>query len=250
MDERKPAGPGDLARIPAAPARPAGLRRRDYRDRGPMPPVRVDSRRAVHLLWVGLALVIVTAVVAVDGTLMFIDATRRVEGTLVNVERLNAFLSLLKDAETGQRGYLLTGDERYLEPYQDALAALWERQRELRVGLAARPGQRERLDALQPLISAKLAELHRTIELRRHEGEAAAVRVVLTDEGRALMDRIREGISEMTARERARHDARREGGGALWVLAAVGVGSAAGVALVGAALHAMSRQARTGRRDD
>ncbi|OGK87890.1 MAG: hypothetical protein A2X52_10580 [Candidatus Rokubacteria bacterium GWC2_70_16] len=202
------------------------------------------------MLWVGLVLVAVTAAVAVEGTLTFIGATRRVEQTLVNIERLNALLSLLKDAETGQRGYLLTGAERYLEPYQDALAALWERQRELRVGLADRPRQRERLDALQPLIAAKLAELHRTIELRRSEGAAAAVRVVLTDEGRTLMDRIREGIGEMAARERARHDSRREGGGALWVLAAVGVGSAASLAMVVAALRAMTREARSRRRDD
>ncbi|OGL20262.1 MAG: hypothetical protein A3K12_14740 [Candidatus Rokubacteria bacterium RIFCSPLOWO2_12_FULL_71_19] len=202
------------------------------------------------MLWVGLVLVAVTAAVAVEGTLTFIGATRRVEQTLVNIERLNALLSLLKDAETGQRGYLLTGAERYLEPYQDALAALWERQRELRVGLADRPRQRERLDALQPLIAAKLAELHRTIELRRNQGAAAAVRVVLTDEGRTLMDRIREGIGEMAARERARHDSRREGGGALWVLAAVGVGSAASLAMVVAALRAMTREARSRRRDD
>ena len=217
-------------------------------DNAPSP--RPGSRRAIRVLWVGLVLVAVTAAVAVEGTLTFIGATRRVETTLVNIERLNALLSLLKDAETGQRGYLLTGAERYLEPYQDALAALWERQRELRVGLADRPRQRERLDALQPLIAAKLAELHRTIELRRSEGEAAAVRVVLTDEGRTLMDRIREGIGEMAARERARHDSRREGGGALWVLAAVGVGSAASLAMVVAALRAMTREARSRRRDD
>lgn len=214
------------------------------------PSPRPGSRRAIRVLWIGLVLVVVTAAVAVDGTLTFIGATRRVEETLVHIERLNALLSLLKDAETGQRGYLLTGDERYLEPYQDALAALWERQRELRVGLADRPQQRERLDALQPLIAAKLAELHRTIELRRSEGEAAAVRVVLTDEGRTLMDRIREGIGEMAARERARHDSRREGGGALWVLAAVGLGSAASLAMVAAALRAMTREARSRRRDD
>ena len=110
--------------------------------------------------------------------------------------------------------------------------------------------RRHRLDALQPLIAAKLAELHRTIELRRSEGAAAAVRVVLTDEGRTLMDRIREGIGEMAARERARHDSRREGGGALWVLAAVGVGSAASLAMVVAALRAMTREARSRRRDD
>jgi CHASE3 domain sensor protein len=214
------------------------------------PPARPGSRRAIRILWVGLALVVVTAAVAVDGTLTFIEATRRAETTLVNIDRLNALLSLVKDAETGQRGYLLTGQERYLGPYQEAVAGLWERQRELRVGLADRPRQREALDALQLLIAAKLAELHRTIELRQTEGEAAAVSVVLTDEGRTLMDQIREEIGGMVARERARHDSRRQGGGAVWVLVAVGVGSAASLAMVGRALFSMTRQSRTRREGD
>lgn len=216
----------------------------------PAPPHRSAARWTLRVLWAGLALVVVTAVVAVDGTLSFLGATRRVERTLVNIERMTALLSLLKDAETGQRGYLLTGDERYLDPYQEAVAALWERQRELRVGLADRPRQRERLDALQPLIAAKLEGLHRTIELRRDGDAEAAIRLVRTGEGRVLMDRIREGIGEMVSRERARHDAGREGGEALWVLAAVGTGSAASLVLVGAALHALWRQSRTRRRGD
>ncbi len=65
------------------------------------PSPRPGSRRAIRVLWVGLVLVAVTAAVAVEGTLTFIGATRRVEQTLVNIERLNALLSLLKDAETG-----------------------------------------------------------------------------------------------------------------------------------------------------
>ncbi len=216
----------------------------------PSPPARAASRWTLRALWAGLALVLVTGVVAVDGTLTFLAATRRAEATLVNIERLNALLSLLKDAETGQRGYLLTGDERYLEPYEDAIAALWERQRELRVGLADRPRQRERLDALQPLVAAKLEGLHRTIELRRDGDAEAAIRLVRTGEGRVLMDRIRETIAQMVAAERARHDARRQGGEALWVLGAVGTGSVASLALVGAALGAMRRQARRRRRED
>lgn len=216
----------------------------------PTLPHRSAARWTLRVLWAGLALVLVTAVVAVDGTLTFLVSTRRVEKTLVNVERMTALLSLLKDAETGQRGYLLTGDERYLGPYQEAVAALWERQRDLRVGLADRPRQRERLDALQPLMAAKLEELHRTVELRRARDAEAAIRLVRTDEGRVLMDRIREGIGEMVTNERARHDAGREGGEALWVLGAVGAGSAASLVLVGAVLHALWRQSRTRRRGD
>lgn len=236
MDDPRPHPSPDVA-VAAEPSRPS-------------PPARAGSRWTLRALWAGLALVLVTGVVALDATLTFLAATRRVEATLVNIERLNALLSLLKDAETGQRGYLLTGDERYLEPYQDAVAALWERQRELRVGLADRPRQRERLDALQPLVAAKLEGLHRTIELRRGGDADAAIRLVRTGEGRMQMDRIREAIGVMVASERGRHDARREGGEALWVLAAIGTGSAASLALVGAALSAMRRQARSRRRED
>ena len=90
-----------------------------------------------------------------------------------------SLLSALKDAETGQRGYLLTGRDEYLAPYNDALNSI--------------PPLLRDLDtlSLNTLVSEKLAELKATIDLRRANRFQDALAVVETDRGKALMDEIR-----------------------------------------------------------
>ncbi|MFH0793988.1 MAG: CHASE3 domain-containing protein, partial [bacterium] len=99
-------------------------------------------------------------------------------------------LSALKDSETGQRGYLLTGDEAFLEPYlavRDSVRGDLEELRQLTLVSAAD----KHLDALAPLMDAKLAELSHVIELRRNNDESAAVALVRSGQGKLLMDSIR-----------------------------------------------------------
>jgi methyl-accepting chemotaxis protein len=105
--------------------------------------------------------------------------------------QLADLLSVMKDAETGQRGYLVTGDETYLEPYQSALATIKGTFDEARRLTADNPDQQRRLADLSPLIDAKLAELKRTIDLRRSAGFDAAVKEVTTNVGKSAMDQIR-----------------------------------------------------------
>jgi PAS domain S-box-containing protein len=100
-------------------------------------------------------------------------------------------LSSLKDAETGQRGYILTGTETYLEPYSQARADIPGILGKLRAATDARPDEAERAKALEPLVTAKLKELAETIELRRSRGFSSANQVVETGRGKALMDDIR-----------------------------------------------------------
>src|SRR5580704_6483642 len=71
-------------------------------------------------------------------------------------------LSELKDAETGQRGYLITGEDSYLAPYQAALPAIKGTLEDLRKLSSDNPDQQRRLTAIAPLIDAKLAELKQT----------------------------------------------------------------------------------------
>jgi PAS domain S-box-containing protein len=123
------------------------------------------------------------------------DHTR---GILDSVERL---FSTIQDAETGQRGYLLTGEEKYLEPYYLAIQLASGEMAKLK-SLLARPEDRpEDLTRLRALLDEKFAELHRTIELRRSQGLQAALDVVLTDRGKLLMDQIRELCAGMQNRE-------------------------------------------------
>jgi PAS domain S-box-containing protein len=102
-----------------------------------------------------------------------------------------AMLSALKDAETGQRGYLLTGKKRYLDPYNAALSSIRTHLAELKKDAAAIPASQVAVSRLEHLIAAKQAELDATIQLRETKGLDAALEIVLTGEGRQVMQEIR-----------------------------------------------------------
>ena len=81
----------------------------------------------------------------------------------------------VRDAETGQRGYLLTGDEEYLAPYQASMGRVSFLQGELQRLTADNPAEQERLRILAPILQHKLEELAQTVQLRRDVGFDAAV---------------------------------------------------------------------------
>ena len=116
-----------------------------------------------------------------------------VEATLATdefIRRLDQLQSTLEDAETGQRGYLLTGQQRYLNPFLDAEAELPLRLAQMEV-LAARNGiPRREVSKLHRLVDQKLAELNETVGLRRNKGFDAALSVVTTNRGQQTMSEI------------------------------------------------------------
>ena len=116
--------------------------------------------------------------------------------------RLQGLLSTLKDAETGQRGFLLTGEESYLAPYTDAKDALPDELRAMRALFANRSEQWRRLDGLESLANLKMAELESTVAARRAGRPEAALSIVHTDRGKIYMDRIRAAVSDMESAER------------------------------------------------
>ena len=95
------------------------------------------------------------------------NAAEGVRHTLEVIQQLEGLMSGLKDAETGQRGFLLTGEEKYLEPYSNATAALPGNMNALRRLMANDTRQLQRLETLQGLIANKLQELAETIAIRR-----------------------------------------------------------------------------------
>lgn len=111
--------------------------------------------------------------------------------------------SLLKDAETGQRGYLYTGDPKYLVPYEQALHQIDPNIDGLAHLVADNPSQQESIGDLRNLSRAKLAELKQTIELYQAGNQADARAIVLSNRGLALMSHIREIIDTMESRELA-----------------------------------------------
>jgi PAS domain S-box-containing protein len=118
---------------------------------------------------------------------------------------LEQALSSLRDAETGQRGYLLTGRPAYLAPYAAAVATVNQQLDTIRSLSVADADARSRFGEIEQLARAKMEELARTIALREAGQSEAALQVVLTDEGKRTMDRLRQLTEEMQAREGDRY---------------------------------------------
>ncbi len=130
-------------------------------------------------------------------------AAQRVTQTIEALVHLDGLLSILKDAETGQRGYLLTSNESYLEPYNAAVLALPRELDRARSSVLNDPAQQQRLVTARALIDEKMKELALTVEMKRAgQGEAAMLRV-RQNVGRELMNQFRSVLADMQAAERA-----------------------------------------------
>ena len=152
---------------------------------------------ATLVVMIALAWISYSSIGELRSTSHWVSHTHEVLGQLERVS------SELKDAETGQRGYLITGEDRYLEPYNSARTSAEEAVANLRDLTSDNPAQQKRIDDLTPLIDAKFAELQETIDLRRTEGFEASREVVLSDRGKATMDDIRTILDDMVAEEQA-----------------------------------------------
>jgi PAS domain S-box-containing protein len=128
------------------------------------------------------------------------DAYRWVLHTHEVQEKLEDVLAAHLDAETGQRGFIITGEEQYLEPYNAATSRI-QQDIDALTGLIHDKVAREYLQRVQDLSGTKLAELRDTIRLRKQSGFDAALPVILTDRGKKIMDELRGVVSEMKARE-------------------------------------------------
>ena len=119
------------------------------------------------------------------------------------IKSLDDLLLDFRASETGQRGFLLTGDEAYLAPYNKATATIDAAMERLKVLTAADPVSRSRadVDEVERLARAKLAELAKTIGLRREQRGEAALVVVKSGRGRALMTEIVDRITAMENEE-------------------------------------------------
>ena len=156
-----------------------------------------------NLLVLGVLLVILALVGAV--TWERLNASRdarewsqhsyRVLGTLKDLA------IALRDAETGQRGYLLTGKDEYLAPYDAARDRIGVLQGEMQKLTSDNPVQQGRLRDLVPVIQHKLEELAQTVQARRDSGLETALRIVNTDAGRAYMRDAEVSLSTMLADE-------------------------------------------------
>ncbi len=113
--------------------------------------------------------------------------------------QIEALISLMKDAETGQRGFLLTRQDSYLEPYQEAIKELPLQMSKLEGDLKDEPEQLGRLKKIEGLVRLKLDLIALTIREQRARGPHSAIKIVLTNQGKTYMDEVRQIINEMKA---------------------------------------------------
>jgi CHASE3 domain sensor protein len=117
------------------------------------------------------------------------------------ISAIERALGDIQDAETGQRGFIITGEETYLAPYEHALQTIPNSLREVQSLVLDRSEQLVRLDALEIVVNKKLDELSTTIVLRREAGFEAAREAIVKAEGKESMDRIRLLAAQMISVE-------------------------------------------------
>jgi CHASE3 domain sensor protein len=166
----------------------------------------MDGQRVKRNLWRILAAAIVCAVLG----LAYLQhrMAREFEMTLESVIdakeillHCEQFLSALKDVETGHRGYLLTGKDSYLEPYHMGRSDSQRALTNLMMLTGDTPSQQKRLQQLQALAENRVRIAEEGLALRRTKGLDAAVSLVLTDDGKVLMDQIRSLVKAVQLEE-------------------------------------------------
>ncbi len=148
-------------------------------------------------LWIRLAALVILPILLALLAVWFTSEYRRLGSSEDEAQRAHArqlliseLFSAVKDMETGQRGFVLTGDPAFLQPYSEGEAAVRRRFARLREYPASR-GERARLIRIGKLIGAKIEEMERVRAIRRSQGLVAAAAAVSSGEGKRLMDRIR-----------------------------------------------------------
>src|SRR5712691_1008979 len=131
-----------------------------------------------------------------QNTARFAEVSEWRKHTYEVLRNLDETVARLVDAETGQRGYLLTGEESYLEPYRAAIKNIDQTIGNLKSLTSDNPNQQKRIQIVESLVEKKLTELQRTIDLRKNENLAAANRMVLEGSGKHWMDQIRAVVAE------------------------------------------------------
>jgi len=159
------------------------------------------------LLFLALGLALLNGIIASSNIQKLSNNERWVSHTNSVLFELERIVSLAKDAETGARGYCLTGQKSYLEPYNFARKNLGDLQT-LSDLIADNPKQRLRVPGLQREVTSRLATAKNLIQLRDAQGLAAAITSIKTGEGKQKMDEIRRLVGDMESTERRLLDIR------------------------------------------
>jgi signal transduction histidine kinase len=168
------------------------------------------AEKVAGAFMVGVIYLAVIGAIAYTSVNRFADTTARAERTHIVLRTLEETSSLVTGAETGSRGFVITGDAQYLVPFRSAEADAVTRLRSLEAFTAADPVQRDRVNRLAPLVARRFAILNESIRLRASGSFDAAASASRTGRGRVVMDSIRALVDAMAKEETARLRERSE----------------------------------------
>ena len=166
------------------------------------------KRRAEPLIRAGFLLLLIACGLATFATISSERADKWVTHTLRVREAIIKLYSDVRDAETGQRGFLLTKDPNYLQPYARARADIPATESLLSSLISDNPSQTALLTQLHTLIDKKLDELQQTVQLNTQRDDGAALNLVKTGVGRQWMDDIQALTQQLDQNEAALLDQR------------------------------------------
>ncbi|HEX8735895.1 MAG TPA: response regulator [Pyrinomonadaceae bacterium] len=135
-------------------------------------------------------------------TTHFLEMNQWVEHTHQVIEETDTAMSKLKDAESASRGYVLTGEESFLEPYQKSVGSIEAHFDKVRRMSLDNPKQQQLLAALAPALDEKLRFTDSYVELRRKGNFTEAQKLIASGKGKIAMDKIRALTDEMKQEER------------------------------------------------
>ncbi|WP_343737998.1 CHASE3 domain-containing protein, partial [Achromobacter sp.] len=137
-------------------------------------------------------------------------AVQSMDRATESLRQLSLFNSALKDAEIGQRGYLLTGDPAYLEPYVRSVPLIEQRLAVVQEFSQQDATQRRIANDIAGITKQKLTELNNTVEMRRAGDVEGALAVVRTDSGKEAMDRLRDLVGDLYTSQMRRVEQERD----------------------------------------
>ena len=168
----------------------------------------LNNRRRIsssNLILIGIAIPVITLFVVFIQTYESIlsnqEQTKSVIESHETINSLKDVLISMINAETGQRGYIITGNLSYLEPYKSPVANLDNQLVTLNTLISGNSGQESKLGQLISLIDERLSILNSTIQTRYNDGYIATAEAIVAGSGKLVMDQIRNTVSSMTLEE-------------------------------------------------
>src|SRR5689334_13511119 len=148
-----------------------------------------------------LLVLLINALLSYAATRTLIGNDEWVLHTYQVINELEVTLSTVKDAETGERGYIITGSDAYLEPYQAANPQIDQHIRNLKQLTADNLDRRADMPMLEHMIGQRLASLKDGIQLRKSGDMEGARQLIMSGIGKRMMDDLRQFISRMETDE-------------------------------------------------